>query len=201
VAVGADASADAMASEDATLGDAGVDEQASDSAQSGADAADESDPCPPPDAAVFAGDCTLQCSQRACYPIPRCNKQAYVSLVWADNLAGKVEAFRTPDRPGDASADCPPCAGGFVYVLRLDLTFVGGAATHYSLSIGAPWTIYGPYQGDAGDPGYCPSATGAGMSCLLDEAPVTTAVYLVATTDPNAPARNGYLQVSGKCGL
>jgi hypothetical protein len=180
-------SADVMASvSDAPSG------SVSDAPASAADAA-PSDPCPVASYSI-AQNCDSTCSTLSTTSCSqaRCGSGGQAASI---SFISSPLAVRTPDAPGtdpDCATECP--GGGVAYAMT-DLLVV---SKDVDVRVAAPWAVYfQPANGPTPFP-TCPLPAQT-SSCVHVPASATEGALFIVTNDPQAPARNVYIEAGDAC--
>lgn len=136
------------------------------------------DPCPtsPPtfvDCSGMCGGAKGVCDDRTCLKLGSPPVASMTKTAWT---------LRTPDRPG-INASCSKCGTSAVYAITFgfDTSTLVFPAVKVRARVAPPWHVA---ESDYG----CP-LKGPALQCL-----VYNGGYVVYTDDPNAPARNVYIE-------
>jgi hypothetical protein len=98
--------------------------------------------------------------------------------------------LRTPSTPGVDPQCTPICGlGGIVYSLGVNFQIPYVAGKVLKATVTAPWSVW---IGNDSVDDLC--FTGAQNGCALSVLTNTDRTVYVTTTDPNAPARNVYIE-------
>ena len=145
------------------------------SAQAGAPSLD--DPCPD---AVEIVNCSSTCDNQETCVVSRCYTPLEHQRINVTNVPAVV---RTPASPGDQY--CEACELD-VPAAVANITIEGPVGAPYRYEVDPPWVIL-----PSGAPGHdlC-----GGAQCLI-----WSQAVLIATTDPDAPARNVKISLGGFC--
>jgi hypothetical protein len=126
-----------------------------------------------------------------------CRSDTVFSYTQVPFFAGGTAIIRTPDRPG-VDPQCDQCeGGGFAYAIAFQVSHAD--SNGYTVSVGAPWNVYlfssSQYVGI-----YCPAHLQNAASCYAGGQLQNPQGFVVATSDPNAPARNITIQYNNPLG-
>ncbi len=194
-AMGADVASsetDAVATGDATSGDAPTDGVGSDVVSDGSkdtiDAAPPGDPCP----THLDVDCSGACGGDAskCVSGYTCFGKFAFPPILITSYDKVPFVIRLPDHPGTDPGCQPRCgAGNTVWGFGVHVQIAGGARKDgFRARVSPPWQIY-PY-----DPyfPFCTEASKPGGSCLYTDGGDFN--WFIGTSDPNAASRNATIE-------